>query len=318
MSSETVVTGTPQLKSSATIVQRILREKVRRFENQPRKFFDQEELKELAASIEEVGQKTPILVKRISGDPKHNFELIDGERRLIACGIAGLRTIFAIITDEKDTDTQFLDSVVSNFGRVGHTPLETAKAIQQIRDSKLMAHLSAGERVERIAKIFAHSVPWVYQHLSLLRLDPKVQAMMDYSIPKEKRLDFSIALYLTSLHTELQFEIAKKVVEEGMSIREARFYARRVAASVGKQVGSGRGRKPSDDYKILERFINRVSRDVDLFLSMTDESFTNMVKVHSVEERKRLIQDVEERIDDLNQLKDALMNASKRGGGNGR
>lgn len=213
----------PLRSFSVERVERIPRVKIRRFEGQPRTFFDPGELAELAASIEEVGQQTPILVKRMSGDQKHDYELIDGERRWLACGMIGVETMLALIKEPRDSEDQFLSSVVANFGRVGHTPLETAKAIERLRASKQMQRYSAGEQVERIAKICARSTPWVYQHLALLRLDPKVQAMLEPSVPKDKRLDLSIALYLTSLHTELQLEIAEEVVRKGLKLKEAAF-----------------------------------------------------------------------------------------------
>ena len=75
--------------SGVSQVRRIPRNQIRRFPDQPRSYFDAKDMGDLAASIEEIGQQTPIVVKAITGDPKHGFELVDGERRWIACGMAG-------------------------------------------------------------------------------------------------------------------------------------------------------------------------------------------------------------------------------------
>ncbi|MBI2003658.1 MAG: ParB/RepB/Spo0J family partition protein [Parcubacteria group bacterium] len=297
----------PLRSSSVERVERIPRVKIRRFEGQPRTFFDPGELSELAASIEEVGQQTPILVKRVSGDQKHDYELIDGERRWLACGMVGVETLLALVKEPRDSEDQFLGSVVANFGRVGHTPLETAKAIERLRASKQMQRYSAGEQVERIAKICARSAPWVYQHLALLRLDPKVQAMMEPSVPKDKRLDISIALYLTSLHTELQLEIAEEVVRKGLKLKEARFHARKVAQRVGIQAGvAKRGRRPHDDYRILQRFAVSFLKEARMFLEMSPDYFENMFKKRDPKERATLIQDFEQGIAQLKKLRDVL------------
>jgi ParB family transcriptional regulator, chromosome partitioning protein len=113
---------------------RIPVKQIRPFVNQPRKYFDPVALDELMYSILEIGQKTPISVKPISGDPAFTYELIDGERRLKAHQKAELPTIIAYICVVTDDGEQFVQSVVSNFCREGHRPMETAYAIEKMRD----------------------------------------------------------------------------------------------------------------------------------------------------------------------------------------
>src|SRR3989344_4622538 len=135
-----------QMDSGSEIsqVRRIPRVKIRRFADQPRTYFDGRDMSDLAASIEEIGQQTPIVVKAIADDPKHDYELVDGERRWIACGIVGVETMLAWIKNVSDTEEQFVSSVVGNFGRSGHTALEIAQAIDRIRNSKRLRELSPG------------------------------------------------------------------------------------------------------------------------------------------------------------------------------
>ena len=183
--------GFSVLGSEVSKVERILRNQIRRFTDQPRNFFDAKDMNDLAASIEEIGQQTPIVVKAVIGDPKHKYELVDGERRWIACGMAGVDTMLAWVRPIKDSDEQFVASVVGNFGRSSHTPLEISQAINRIRKSKRMESFSPGEQIAKIAKIFARSEPWVYSHLALLRLHPEVQAMMSPTISEELLLTMS-------------------------------------------------------------------------------------------------------------------------------
>ena len=247
-------------------IQRIPRSKIRRFADQPRTFFDPQELAELQASIEEVGQQTPIVVRAIASDPEHDFELVDGERRLIACGQAGVETMLAWVRPIADAEEQFTASVVGNFGRSSHTPLEIAAAIERIRKSPTMARLSPGDQVARIAKIFGRSAPWVYQHQALLRLDPEVQALMSPTRPEEHRLGTALAIFISSLHSELQSQIAKTVVGKMLNLNQARAYARRVADEAGLEAGSAtRKRRPSDDFRNLKTFVRRTKEASDTF-----------------------------------------------------
>ena len=223
---------------------RISRSRIRRFEGQPRTFFDAKEMNELADSIEEIGQKTPIIVKAITGDADHDYELVDGERRYIACGMARVDTMLAEVRAIEDEDDQFDTSVVSNFNRAGHTSMEIALVIDRMRKSKKLKGLSPGEQITKIRKKFGRSEPWVYQHLALLRLHPDVQAMMAPTLPEDERLSHQLGVFISSLHHDLQLRIAKDVLTKKMSMNQARFLARQVADEAGVQVGIQRSAPP--------------------------------------------------------------------------
>ncbi len=212
---------------------KIERRLIRPFADQPRKHFNAEELRNLAESIAEIGQRTPVCVRPISDDPSHQFELIDGERRFQACGLKNIPTMIAEVRTVASADDQFLQSVVPNFGRAGHTPLETARAIQRIKLSHFGPTSEYGAKVlEKLAKIFAHSPAWVHQHLSLLKLDPRVQALMDPSRPDAKRLKFQVAIALANLPPARQCSLAAGIVGRELKLKQALGFVR-------TQVGSG-------------------------------------------------------------------------------
>lgn len=287
------------------LIRRIPRSRIRRFQDQPRHFFEAKEMADLAASIEEIGQQTPIVVKRVSDDPAHDYELIDGERRWIACGMAGVATMLSWIKPVADADDQFATSVVSNFGRVGHTPLEVAQAIDRIKKSDRMKDLPAGEQTRRVAKIFARSEVWVYQHLAILRLHPDVQAMMSPALPEDQRLGHLLGVFVSSLHPDLQLEIARGVIDKKMNINQARAFARQKAEAAGVQIAMGRRpRQPHDDYKNLVRFVTKVREGASIFLT---SSVQEVLSRRNPKDLAALAVDIERGIDDLNELRAALI-----------
>jgi len=294
--------------SGVSQVRRIPRNQIRRFPDQPRSYFDAKDMGDLAASIEEIGQQTPIVVKAITGDPKHGFELVDGERRWIACGMAGVDTMLAWVRPVADNDEQFVASVVGNFGRSGHTALEISQAIDRIRKSKRMQEFSPGEQVARIAKIFARSEPWVYSHLAILRLHPEVQVMMAPTIPEEERLSHSLGVFISGLHPDLQLEIAKVVVAKKMNINQARVQARQMAEEVGVQAGTAkRPYLPGDNYRSLQRFVQRTQEGVNLFLS---PSMLGALQKRDSKDLALMATELEQCTTRLNELRISLMEPS--------
>src|SRR6266487_2609053 len=93
---------------------------------QPRKFFDEQALAELSASIVAHGVLQPILVREgVEG----NFVIVSGERRYQAAKNAGLETIPAILTDGEPAEI----SIIENLLRENLTAIEEAEAIERLR-----------------------------------------------------------------------------------------------------------------------------------------------------------------------------------------
>ena len=144
---------------------------------QPREVFDEDDLKELSASIKEVGVLQPVVVRNIpvtgrseklqeylADKPDARYELIMGERRLRASELAGETTIPAIIRETDDGDL-LRDALLENLHRAQLNPLEEASAYQQ-----LMADFGATQ--EELAKRIARSRPQIANTLRLLKLPP--------------------------------------------------------------------------------------------------------------------------------------------------
>ena len=187
---------------------------------QPREVFDEDDLKELSASIKEVGVLQPVVVRSIPAKgrseklteflaekPEARYELIMGERRLRASELAGETTIPAIIRETEDGHL-LRDALLENLHRAQLNPLEEASAYQQ-----LMADFGATQ--EELAKRIARSRPQIANTLRLLKLPPSVQKKVAAQV-----ITAGHARALLSLSTPEEMErLAERIVAEGLSVR---------------------------------------------------------------------------------------------------
>ena len=135
---------------------------------QPRKEFDDFELRSLADSLRSRGQLQPARVRYVSEEDR--FVIITGERRWRAAKLAGLATLTAIIDDEDHArlETQLIENLV----RSGLSPIEEAKAFRTLIDKHGWTAKSLSERV-------GVSESKVSRSLALLELPAPVQEQVD-------------------------------------------------------------------------------------------------------------------------------------------
>ncbi len=114
--------------------------------DQPRREFTQEALSELAGSIKEKGVLQPILVRPVSGDHKHDYELVAGERRWRACGLAGLNEIPALVREVDDEESLAL-ALIENLQREDLNPVEQANGLKQLQTRFGLKQEDLAERV---------------------------------------------------------------------------------------------------------------------------------------------------------------------------
>ncbi len=171
---------------------------------QPRQNFDEEQLAELTASIAQVGLLQPVVVRKL-GDGR--YELIMGERRWRASQDAGLEFVPAIVRDTGD-DALLRDALLENLHRQELNPLEEAAAYQQLLDDFGATH-------DELAKRIGRSRPHITNTLRLLNLSPAVQRRVAAGV-----LSAGHARALLSVEdTDTQDRLARRVVEEGLSVR---------------------------------------------------------------------------------------------------
>ncbi|MDO8530259.1 MAG: ParB/RepB/Spo0J family partition protein [bacterium] len=284
---------------------RIPRDSIRPMPGQPRKFFDQLKLKELATSIKAIGQQVPGLVRKLesNGSP-HQFELVDGQRRWYALEIAGIPKMKVVVIDIEDEDHQFLISVVANFGRAEHGPMEIADAITRFREK--------GKTVEEIAEVFARSGAWVYQYLKIVdKLDVKVQQMMSQEIAEDDRLTFSMALIIADVPMKLQKGIAKTIVGKKLKMVQAKDYIKKQGKKHGFSVGNPE-RTPRKDYNLLHGFIERTQRQLRVLNQSPLGFFAKMFEFRGQKDHDQMVGILEENITGLQALAATIRRAQKQ------
>lgn len=172
--------------------------------DQPRHKFDEEALNELADSIKQYGIISPIIVQ----DRKDHYEIIAGERRWRAAKIAGLKEIPVII--KNFTEQEIVEiSLIENIQRENLNPIEEALAYKRLLTE---FHLKQEEVAQRVSK----SRTAVTNSMRLLKLADEVQQMI---IDESLTTGHARAL-ITIEDQSKQIEIAKKVVNEKLSVRD--------------------------------------------------------------------------------------------------
>lgn len=172
---------------------------------QPREHFDSKRLEELISSIKEKGVLQPVIVRRKDED----YELIVGERRLMAAQALGMEEIPVIIKDVSDVDAIEL-SLIENIQREELNPIEGAKAFQRLIDG-------FGFSQEEVAKAIGKDRTTVSNTIRLLGLPKRVQEMLangEFTMGHARAL-----LAISGEHTILK--LANRIVRSGLSVREA-------------------------------------------------------------------------------------------------
>ncbi len=172
---------------------------------QPRRKFSEQELKELAESIKANGLLQPIIVRQIGED---RYQIVAGERRWRACRIAGLTRIPAIVKDLEDSEILQL-ALIENLQREDLNPVEEALAYKQLIDK-------FGFTQSEIAQIIGKDRATIANTLRLLNLSERVLEML-----REGKISEGHARVLLRIDDpQKQEEIALKVIEEGLSVRQ--------------------------------------------------------------------------------------------------
>ena len=294
----------------------IPRDRIRPFKGQPREFFDPHALKELARSIESVGQQVPITVRPLHGDPKHDFELVDGERRWRAAALLKLPALKAWINhDIVHEDDQFLASLVANFAREGHSPVELAKSIRRLRKHPQLRDLDPWAQYKLIGARFGRSAAWVYQYEKLLRLPAEVLELMHPRVPKNKRLRAIVAIRLADLPEPERLPLARKIVTERLRYAAAMRLIESYAARSGIIVGADRNsaRKRAD---VFQNLLRTISDEIDAVLDGSIADFKMLLISRSAAERESIGMRIDRCIERLRELRQSLarVNTAKRAG----
>ncbi|WP_422446265.1 ParB/RepB/Spo0J family partition protein [Thermoanaerobacterium sp. DL9XJH110] len=173
-------------------------------QNQPRKNFDEDKLKELAESMKEHGVLQPVILRKKT----KGYELVAGERRWRAAKMAGLEKIPAIVKELSDADVMEI-ALIENLQREDLNPLEEAMAYKQLMDEFGMTQEELSKRVGKSRSQIANTV-------RLLNLEKEIKDLI-----ADEKLTAGHARALLAVEDKNErIKLAKKISEENLSVRQ--------------------------------------------------------------------------------------------------
>lgn len=173
--------------------------------NQPRKSFDEDAIHELAESIKQKGIIQPLVVQK---SEKNLYTIIAGERRWRAAKIAGLKKIPVVVKNYSNQEIMEI-ALIENIQREDLNPIEEAEAYEQLIKEYSLKQDEVAEKVSKSRVAITNS-------LRLLKLDERVRQMVI-----EEKLKSGHARTLIPIEDgDLQYEIAQKIFDEKLSVRE--------------------------------------------------------------------------------------------------
>ena len=233
---------------------------------QPRRFIDEAELQELAASIQKHGVMQPIVIRPID-DAEYAYEIIAGERRWRAARIAGLTEIPAIVRDLTDQVAIAL-ALIENIQRQDLNPIDQAMALQRIHDEFGLSH-------QEIAETVGKARTTVSNLLRLLTLAEPVKELM-----QQGSLDMGHARAILTLKAKDQLKVAQHVIEKNLSVRQTEQLVRDFNAP--KQEKPKAAIAP-DIQQLTQRLSERFSADVKIDYNKQGKGKL-IISYHSLEE----------------------------------
>lgn len=202
---------------------------LQRGRHQPRSDMREESLEGLAQSIRAEGLVQPIVVRPLDSDiGEQRYEIVAGERRWRAAQLAGLHSVPALIRDISDQEAVAV-ALIENIQREDLNALEEARGLKQLVDEFEMTH-------SEVAAAVGRSRVSVSNLVRLLELPDVVKNMVE-----QRQLDMGHARALLSLDSaEAQITLARRVMKQGLSVRQTEQAVRRFSGLVGRAANSKR------------------------------------------------------------------------------
>ena len=186
--------------------------------SQPRRLFDKNSINELAESIKSKGLVQPILVRPSKTD-ENSYEIIAGERRWRAAQIAQLHEIPAVIKNLDDVEALEI-AIIENIQRSDLSPIEEAAGYKRLIDNH-------GHTQEVLSEIVGKSRSHIANILRLLTLPQSIQDMIS-----EGKISSGHARAI--MNSAFPEQLAEKIINENLSVREAESLAKSKKSTVQK------------------------------------------------------------------------------------
>jgi ParB family chromosome partitioning protein len=210
-----LIPGAPEAGEPSTGLLEVAASAIAPNPKQPRSRFDDGTLRELAASIREVGILQPIVVRRTG----QGYEVVTGERRLRAAKLAGLATVPVVLRDSEDADL-LREALIENIHREDLNPIELGEAFRQLLDE-------LGLKQEELADRVGVSRSHIANTIRLLALPLEVQQLL-----ADDKLSAGHARALLALgDADAITSLSLRVAAEDLSVRETEEIVRRFIES---------------------------------------------------------------------------------------
>lgn len=267
----------PSVKKDEAVFQ-IETDKIRPNPHQPRHEFDEVALRELASSIREFGVIQPLVVSKIVTESEQGsfveYELIAGERRLMASKLAGLKMVPVVIRRSPTEREKLEVAIIENIQRRDLNPIEQAKAFTRLQDEFRLTQREIAARLGKSREAVANSV-------RLLNLPLEIQTAVS-----EGRLSESQARLLLSIENiGEQKRFFDEILRDNLSVREIR---NRLIKSKPNEGDAARSSADPETEAMKERLEEFLGTKVDL----KDEGSAGRITInfYSKEELRGILQ----------------------------
>jgi len=252
---------------------------------QPRTRMDEGALYELAESIKAQGVMQPILVRPLhEGANAGKYEIIAGERRFRASGLAGLQSVPVLVRDVANEAAAAM-ALIENIQREDLNPLEEAHGLQRLVKEFGLTHEEAAQAVGRSRSAASNL-------LRLLNLAEPVQALL-----MAGDLDMGHARALLSLERATQVSTAHQIASKKLSVREAEKLVKKIGAEFELVATKPKKEKSRDLKRVEEELSDLLTAQVDIRIKKRVKRFGKMeemgelvIQFGSIEEITTLIQ----------------------------
>ncbi|MEG0292190.1 MAG: ParB/RepB/Spo0J family partition protein [Anaerovoracaceae bacterium] len=239
--------------------------------NQPRKTFDEEKIKDLANSISEHGVIQPIVVRAT----QNGHEIVAGERRWRAARVAGLKEVPCVVRELTD-EQNMLFAIIENMQREDLNPIEEAEGLERMIST-------FGLTQAEVSKSVGKSRPYITNSLRLLKLPDVIK---DFMVQGDISVGHGRAL-ITIEDEDKQVELAKKVIKDGLSVRNIEDIA---AGKKPQKRGKPAKRTPKgSDVIFVERELKR-ALGTKVNINMSGDKGKIEIEYFSRDELERLIE----------------------------
>lgn len=213
---------------------------------QPRKEFDELELRDLARSIQEYGVIQPVIVRRV----EDGFQLVAGERRLRACSMAGWQEVPAIIYDMEEEQAAAM-SLVENLQRKDLNYFEEAEAYATLV-------VRFGLTQEEVAQRVGKSQSAVANKLRLLNLPDEIRDKISAEVISERQARALLRLS----DAEQQAQVLQAIYQEGLNVRETEAMIEQIRENISREIKTRQPRQK----------VSAIIRDARIFLNTIKET----------------------------------------------